>query len=340
MKAAVTLNKETVIVKEVQKPVPQDDEVLIHVLTAGICGGDVRVYNGTFPYLNYPIINGHEFCGIVEEIGKNVTHVTVGDYVTAEPIIPCGHCYPCSIGKSNCCSALKVLGIHVDGCFGEYICVRDNRVYQLPDSIDPLDACLVEPYGVGMHAIDRMSLTAQDSLFIIGAGPIGMCALDIAKSMGVRVMISDMLDNRLELAKKLCADRVVNPSKCDIMQEVLDFTGGQKFPAVLEATGVPPVMQSTQDYVAHGGRICLAGVTDKTFEFSTMTFCNKEVSVFGTRNSLNVFPRLIKMMEEKKLHPEVIRTDVFDLDCFENAIKKAAHNTADVCKIVLKVGEK
>jgi len=340
LKAAVTVDKFTVRIEEVEKPVPKKDEVLVKVLTAGICGGDVRVFNGTFPYLNYPIINGHEFCGIVESIGQDVKGISEGEYVTAEPIIPCGHCYACSIGKPNCCSNLQVLGIHANGCFAEYVCVKADRIYKLPDTIIPEDGCLIEPYGIGLHALHRLEFTRQDKLFIIGAGPIGISALDIAKSMGAEVMISDLFESRLEIAEKLGADKVVVSTDCDVDKEVFSFTNGSKFPAVIEATGVPTVMQSTQDYVANGGRICLAGVTNKTFEFSTMSFCNKEVSVFGTRNSYGEFPELIDLFAKKKLHPELMRTHVFSLDNYEEAINLAAQNPSNVCKVVIKIGNK
>jgi len=339
MKAAMTTGIRTVEIQEVNMPEPAKDEVLVKVLTAGICGGDVRMYNGTFPYLNYPIINGHEFCGIVQRVGAEVKNINAGDYVTAEPIIGCGHCYACSIGKENCCSDLKVLGVHVNGCFAEYISVKAKHVYRLPASVSPEDACMIEPYGIGMHALNRLGLVKEDKkMMIIGAGPIGMAALDLAKSMGIKVMISDMYESRLARAEKLGADLAVSPKKCDIMEEVMKFTDNQGFPAVLEATGVPGVMQSTQDYVANGGRICLAGVTNKPVEFSTMTFCNKEASVFGTRNSSGVFQPLIDLFEKQKLHPQLLRSHIFSLDAYGEAIKLAAQNAENVCKVVLKIG--
>lgn len=337
MKAFVTHNVHDVRFDEVPTPVPGGDEVLIRVLAAGICGGDVRMYNGTFPYLNYPIINGHEFSGVVEQIGANISQFVPGDYVTAEPIIPCGHCYACSIGKINCCSSMKVLGVHVNGCFGEYVCVKAQRVYKLPDTIPPETACMIEPYGIGMHALHRLQLTPRDSLLIIGAGPIGLSALDLAKEMGVRCMVSDIYPQRREIARALGADCLIDPNEQDMAQAVSDFTQGQGFPAVLEATGVPVVMQTTQDYVANGGRICLAGVTNKNLELSVMTFCNKEATIMGTRNSTGVFPPLIKLFAEKKLHPEQLRTHVFSLEHYDQAIELASKNAKEVCKVVIKM---
>lgn len=337
MKAFVTHNAHEVRFDDVSTPSPASDEVLIRVLAAGICGGDVRIYNGTFPYLNYPIINGHEFSGIIEMVGTDAGQFSRGDYVTAEPIIPCGHCYACSVGKINCCSNMKILGVHVNGCFGEYICVKAQRVYKLPDTIPPETACMIEPYGIGMHALQRLQLAERDSLLIIGAGPIGLSALDLAKEMGVRCMVSDVYEERLEIARKLGADCLINPNEQNMIQAVSDFTQGQGFPAVLEATGVPSVMQATQDYVANGGRICLAGVTNKNLELSVMTFCSKEVTVMGTRNSTGVFPPLIKLFEEKRLHPEQLRTHVFPLECYAQAIELASKNAREVCKVVVKM---
>lgn len=340
MKAAVTHDVKTVSIDQVPVPVPAEDEILVRVLTAGICGGDVRIFNGTFPYLNYPIINGHEFCGIVTEAGKAAAGFSPGDYVTAEPIIPCGECYACSVGKINCCSSLKVLGVHVDGCFAEYIAVKAARAYKLPDSIQPLDACMIEPYGIGLHALNRLQAAEGEQLLILGAGPIGLAALDIAKSKGLQVMISDVYPSRLEIARRLGADAVVNPQTCNVLEEGQRFTNGNGFPVVLEATGVSDVMSSAQQYITNGGRICLAGVTNKTVEFSTMTFCNKEATILGTRNSLHTFSPLMEMFSQKKLHPELLRTHVFDLDHYGDAIQTAAQSTGNVCKIVIQVGER
>lgn len=337
MKAAVTLGKETVAVKQVPAPAPAGDELLVRVLAAGICGGDVRMYKGTFPYLNYPIINGHEFSGIVVEVGAETEGFAPGDYVTAEPIIPCGHCYACSVGKINCCSHLKVLGVHVDGCFAEYVRIKAVRAYKLPESIPPEDGCMVEPYGIAMHALNRLAVVPGEQLLILGAGPIGLSALDIAKSKGLHVLIDDIYPARLELARQLGADQAVNPNDCDLAQVVDEFTSGEGFPAILEATGVPSVMQSTQDFVSNGGRICIAGVINRPVEFSSMTFCNKEATILGTRNSVGVFPELIRLFEEKKLHPEFLRTHVFSLDDYADAIQMSAQNTGSVCKVVIQI---
>lgn len=337
MKAVVTHGVREISIDEVPIPIPANDEVIVKVLATGICGGDIRMYKGTFPYLNYPIINGHEFCGMVEEKGGLVENVAVGDYVTAEPIIPCGHCYACSIGKINCCSALKVLGVHVDGCFAEYICVKADRIYKLPIKISPEDACMVEPYGIAMHALQRLQITSEDSLLILGAGPIGLSALDIARGFGIRTMVSDNYPTRLMIANKLGAEGVVNPNELDIKKEVDRFTHGWGFPTILEATGVPAAIQTTQDSVANGGRICVAGVTNENIELSVMTFCNKEVSIFGTRNSVGVFPSIIELIENKRLHPELLRTHVFSMENFGDAIKTAVDNAPNTCKVVVKM---
>jgi L-gulonate 5-dehydrogenase len=285
--------------------------------------------------LNYPIINGHEFCGIVEETGDAVTAFQKGDYVTAEPIIPCNHCYACGIHKPNCCSNLKVLGVHVNGCFAEFIAVKCDRVVRLPAEIPPIKAFIVEPYGIALHALNRLRLEPQENLLILGAGPIGMAALDIARSMGSRVMISDVYEKRLALAGRLDPDMTVNPTREDIGRCVHAFTGGNGFAAILEATGVPAVMQSTQEYVANGGRICIAGVTNHPVQFTGMLFCNKEATIVGTRNSCNEFPQIIRMFAQGTLHPEVLCTHQYTLDQYPEAILKAAKSREDVCKVAI-----
>ena len=158
MKAAITTGPLTVEVMEAETPTPGPDQVLIRVLTASICGGDLRIYKGTFPYLNYPIINGHEFCGTVTECGEEADKDLLGKYVTADPTVPCNKCYPCRIGKPNCCVDLKVRGVHINGGFAEYIAVDEDHVYPIPDDIPPDIACLIEPYGIAKHALNQLRL--------------------------------------------------------------------------------------------------------------------------------------------------------------------------------------
>lgn len=340
MKAAVTEDKGKAVVRDVRKPSPQEGEVLIRILTAGICGGDIRIYKGTFPYLNYPIINGHESCGVIEETGPGVDAGLIGKYVTVDPIRPCGSCYPCRTGKPNCCVNLRLSGVHIDGVFAEYFKTDAERIHLLPDSISPAVASLVEPYCIGLHALNQLKLAEGESILIFGAGPIGLAAADLAKTKNVSVMVVDLFDRRLALARHLDADCVVNSTKKDIETAVMEFTDKEGFPVILEATGVPAVAEAAAKYVANGGRICIAGVTDKPITFSNMLFCNKEVTVVGTRNSNVEFPEVIRLFSEGRLHPSVLVSHYFDLDDYPEAIETAVGNTADTCKIVIRISER
>ena len=338
MKAAVTVDAFKAEVKETDMPIPGKGQVLIRVLTAGICGGDIRIYKGTFPYLNYPIINGHEFCGFVIGCGEGADANLEGKYVTVDPTIACNKCYPCRIGKPNCCTSLKLHGVHINGCFAEFIAVNENHVFPISEDIPPDIACLIEPYCIAKHALNRLRLKETETLLIFGAGPIGVAAADIAKYLGARVMVADLIEYRLEIAKKVNADEVVNSGLPEFGERAKAFTDGDGFAAVLEATGVPAVVELAANYVANGGRLCVAGVNDKPFTLSTMLFCNKEIDVIGTRNSNIEFPQVIEMFTKKVLHPEAMISHTFSLDEYPAAISTAVESI-DTCKVIVKISE-
>ena len=349
MLAAVTYGKEDVRIEERPVPQPQAGEVLIRVHAAGICGGDVRSYKGLFPYSNFPLINGHELAGEVAAIGElpetldpavraHAQALKAGDRVVLDPIRPCGKCYACRTGKPNCCHELKVTGVHVDGAFAEYMTAPAERVHKIPDSISWETGALIEPYAIAEHAANLVDVQAGELVLILGAGPIGVGLVDVCKSRGAEVMISEVQEKRLAFARRFGADYYVNAAEEDLSARLLSLTEGYGAPVVLEATGVRAVMASTQDLVANGGRIGLVGVTSGDVTFEGLNFSKKELNIFGTRNSRNVFPALIEKVAAGRLHPEKMATHHFPLTQAAEALRLAAYSPAEVCKVVLDIG--
>ena len=162
---------------ELEKPVPGPGEALIRIVTAGICGSDIGAFRGTNTLVSYPRIIGHELAGIVEEIpADNPKGLKPGDKVIVDPYIYCGECYPCSIGRTNCCTSLKVLGVHIDGGMAEYFCHPADMLVKMPEDMDWTDAAMAEPLTISLHGIHRGGLKAGEYCAIIGAGPIGLLA--------------------------------------------------------------------------------------------------------------------------------------------------------------------
>ncbi|WP_337434580.1 alcohol dehydrogenase catalytic domain-containing protein, partial [Enterocloster sp.] len=212
---------------ELEKPVPGPGEALIRIVTAGICGSDIGAFRGTNTLVSYPRIIGHELAGIVEEIpADNPKGLKPGDKVIVDPYIYCGECYPCSIGRTNCCTSLKVLGVHIDGGMAEYFCHPADMLVKMPEDMDWTDAAMAEPLTISLHGIHRGGLKAGEYCAIIGAGPIGLLAGMIAQAYGAHAILLDLVQERLDFAKELGIEYVINSGEEDAAARVSEITGG------------------------------------------------------------------------------------------------------------------
>ena len=214
---------------ELEKPVPGPGEALIRIVTAGICGSDIGAFRGTNTLVSYPRIIGHELAGIVEEIpADNPKGLKPGDKVIVDPYIYCGECYPCSIGRTNCCTSLKVLGVHIDGGMAEYFCHPADMLVKMPEDMDWTDAAMAEPLTISLHGIHCA---------IIGAGPIGLLAGMIAQAYGAHAILLDLVQERLDFAKELGIEYVINSGEEDAAARVSEITGGMMAQQVMECSG-------------------------------------------------------------------------------------------------------
>ena len=212
-----------------ERPIPEigNGEVLVKMKAAGICGSDLHFYDGVHPYCNYPRVHGHELSGIVEKAAAGVSNVNPGDPVVIEPLIHCATCYPCRIGKYNCCANLKVIGAHVDGGFAEYIKVPAHLVHKIPSGM-PFDlAATCEPYSIGYHSTRRAQVTAIDKVLVLGAGAIGLTVIDFAKFTGADVYVAEISPFRRNMATRFGADVIIDPSKEDTVEKILELTEGE-----------------------------------------------------------------------------------------------------------------
>ena len=320
-----------------EHPIPEinEGEVLIKVKAAGICGGDIHFYNGTHPYCNYPRIHGHELAGVVEKTSNGVTNVVPGDHVVVEPLVYCGECYPCRIGKYNCCTNLKVIGAHIDGGFAEYIKVPAHLVHKIPPDMPLALAATCEPYSIGYHSTRRAQVTPSDKVLVLGAGAIGLTAIDFAKIVGAQVYIAEVSPFRQGMAKKFGADVIIDPLKNDTAEKILDLTGGEGVGVVIEATGVAKVMESCENLVAAGGRIVIAGLTNEKVAFTGINFTKREMTVIGTRNSAGEFPAVINAIASGQTHSEVLITKRFPFSDMLEAIEYTSLNIANEGKVII-----
>ena len=217
MKAVRIPEAHVIEIIEIPEPkIEQPDDVLVKIKRVGICGSDMHIYHGTNPLATYPRIVGHEVAGEIIEIGQDVKKVAVGDHVVIEPITYCGECYACKNGRPNVCKEVSVFGVHEDGGMREFAILSEKQVHKVNPEIDWDEAVMAEPYTIGAQATLRGNVQAGQTVFIQGAGPIGITVLKMAKLRGATVIMSDFTNERLEFAKENGADYTINPSEVDV----------------------------------------------------------------------------------------------------------------------------
>ena len=293
-------------------PTPQcgPTDVLLKPIAAGICAGDLYLYGGRNPYAKYPLVGGHEVCGVVAEAGANVTRAKVGDTVVIEPVVGCGHCYPCRIGKHNCCVNFCLIGLHRPGGYAEWTLAPEKNIHRVAPGLDAATASFAEPLTIGIHACRRAQVQAGEYTLILGAGPIGLAILEIAKLRGARVVATDLNEERLAFARELGAETL--KADATLVEAVLAQTNGEGAPVVIEATGAVAAIQSTIDLVASGGRIVIVGLVKKgvPVSFPALDFTRKEVNILGSRNSTNCFPEALALLSSGAIRYPKVATQI------------------------------
>lgn len=310
------------------------DEVLIKVRSLGICGSDIGAFKGTNPLVSYPRIIGHEVGGEVVEIGENSKGIKVGDKVIVEPYIPCNSCYPCSLGRTNCCETLRVLGVHVDGGMTEYFSHPLDLISKVPDEFEWKHVAMIEPLTIALHSNHRPKVKAGEHVLIIGAGAIGLLAAQVAKSYDAVPIVMDIIDERLELAHSLGAKYTVNPAKENAVEKIKEFTNGRMAEVVIEASGSKAAIQSLFDYVAYAGRISLVGWPNSEIPLNTAMITKKELDIVGSRTSAGEFAEAIELIRDKKVNVEPLISNVVTLDEVPAAVADIAKQPDKFIKVV------
>ncbi len=334
MRAAIMDAPGQMRVGEWESPRLGPEEVRISVRAAGICAGDMYIYRGTNPYVHYPAIGGHEIAGVVEESGAEVTGLEPGTPVVVEPFLGCGKCYPCRIGKSNCCADLQIIGVHRPGGYAEHLTVPADHVYRIPDGLSMTWASFAEPVAIGVQACRRGQVQSGEYVLILGCGPIGLALIEVAKSRGARVVASDVIPSRLELAARLGAETL--PADANLLPTVLEQTHGEGAPVVIEATGNVQAMEQTVDLVAAGGRIVIVGLVKRGVgvTFPGLDFTRKEMTLVGSRASVDCFPESLALLASGAITYPRVATE-FDLWDAPQVFAKLAADPAAVHKGVL-----
>jgi L-gulonate 5-dehydrogenase len=306
MKAAVFDSPFAIAMKDRDRPSPGPGEALVRMDAAGLCAGDLYIYTGKNPYVTFPRVGGHEIAGHVEALGPDTNGPQAGTRVVVEPFLGCGHCYPCRIGKPNCCVNLQIIGVHKDGGFADYLIAPVEKLFAIPDGVSAYEASFTEPVAIGVQSTRRGEVTADDTVLILGAGPIGLALVEVVNAIGAKAYITDVLPARLETAGSLGATPI--PAGDTLLDEVMRRTNGEGMPVVIEATGSAAVMESTVDYVAAGGRIVIVGLVKKGtgVTFPGLDFTRKEMTIVGSRASTNCFPESLELIASGRIrYPDI-----------------------------------
>jgi 2-desacetyl-2-hydroxyethyl bacteriochlorophyllide A dehydrogenase len=296
MRAAIMDAPHEMRVSTVETPAPGPREVLVSVGATGICAGDMYIFLGKNPYAAYPVIAGHEIAGRVAQVGPGVTDLPVGTPVVVEPFIGCGSCYPCRIDKSNCCARLQIIGMHRSGGYADYVLSPAANIHRIPAGLSLPFASFAEPVAIGVQACRRGQVAAEETVLILGCGPIGLALIEVARARGARVLASDMLPARREFAAQLGVETL--PAGEELVESILERTHGEGAPVVIEATGNPQAMEQTVHLVASGGRIVIVGLVKAGLgvTFPALDFTRKEMTVVGSRASVNCFPESLQLL--------------------------------------------
>lgn len=263
---------------------PREGHAIVRVKSLGICGTDLHAYHGKQPFFSYPRILGHELGVEIAEIGGNDRGLKAGDICAVEPYLNCGECIACRRGKSNCCVNMKVLGVHVDGGMREYIEVPIEKLHG-SRSLRPEQLALVETIGIGAHAVRRAAIEADEYALVIGAGPIGLGAMAMARARGAQVIALDVNRQRLDFCQASLGVKHAVLADNGASAAIQAICGGEFPTVVMDCTGNQQSMQNALQFLAHGGRLVYVGLFIGEFTLNDPEFHKRETTLLSSRNS-------------------------------------------------------
>lgn len=324
-------------------PNPGPGEVRLKVMSVGVCASDLHYYReariGT-TLVQEPLVIGHEASGVVDALGEGVTGLKVGDRVALEPSNSCGECESCRSGHSNVCPNVKFFGTPPeDGCFRDYLVWPADLALKVPDSMTMDEAAIVEPMAVGIHAVKLAELKPEQTIAVLGAGAIGLSVLQAARVAGAeRIIVSEPVEARRELAKRLGASDVIDPSVSNAEEEFARLTDGRGPDVVIECTGEDGAVREASRIVGLLGRIVVIGIPDhETYTFEASPSRRKELTVVFCRRSNLTTETAIEWIAEGKVDAACMATHRFPLERTEDAMRLAMSKCDGVVRAVVVV---
>jgi L-iditol 2-dehydrogenase len=282
MKQATMIAPGQIDIHKTSAPTPGPGEVLLRIQCIGVCGSDIHVYHGKHPLTSYPVVQGHEFSAIIEALGHGVTGLTPGSKVTSMPQIVCGECAPCRRGDYHICDNLKVQGFQAPGCAQELWVTSADKIVPLPETFTFEQGALVEPSAVAVHAVGRAGRLDGRRVAVLGAGPIGNLVAQTARSAGAQVLITDLSDYRLDIARQ-CGLEAISNAKTETLSQASQRVFGQNgFDVAFECVGAEATITAAVDSIQKGGTIIVVGVFGDQPRVNLALVQDRELNLRGT----------------------------------------------------------
>lgn len=325
--------------RTVDVPKPANNQVLVKVMRIGICGSDIHVYHGKHPFTTYPVTQAHELSAKIVELGCDVTGFHIGQRVTIEPQVFCGECYPCTHGKYNLCDNLKVMGFQTTGAASEYFAVDATKVDALPDGMTFDEGAMIEPLAVTVHAAKRFPELKGAKAVVLGAGPIGVLLVQSLKALGAaEVLVTDVSDYRLEMAKQVGADHVVNTGVVDFGKAVVEAFGSDKADVIYDCAGNDTTMGQAILYARKGSAIILVAVFEKMASIDLAVMNDHELDL----NSAMMYRHedyvdAIRLVSEGKIQLKPLMSRHFAFADYQKAYEYIDANRETTMKVLIDV---
>ncbi len=349
MRVATTTGREKVVVTQAPDPVPGPGEALLRVEHVTLCGTDLHIWEDDYAS-ELPIVQGHEASATVVALGDAAPGgprcadgrpLTIGDRVVVSPMVTCGRCHACRVGRSNACRRMSVLGCYEDGLLADLAAVPTYRLHVVPVGL-PLElAALAEPVSIALQAVRRGRATAGERVLVLGCGPIGVLATLALADLGAHVHAADTVADRLTTARRMGAEQthLVCPGFPDDAQRAaLLVPGGDGPELVIDATGAPSSLVTALDLVATAGRVVQVGISDRTVELSLRTLPVKELDLLGSRNSAGLLGEALDLVDRHRDLVGSLITHRVPLDRLDEAFTMMRDRPAEVGKIAVALG--
>lgn len=323
--------------REVAVPEPGRHEVLVKMMRVGICGSDIHVYHGEHPYTSYPVTQGHEVSGEIVKVGSDVKNLKAGQRVTIEPQVFCGQCHPCTHGKYNDCDHLKVMGFQTTGAASEYFTVDASKIDLLPEGMSFDEGAMIEPLAVTVHAAKRYPGIQGAKVCVLGCGPIGILVAQTCKALGAaKVLVTDVSDYRLEMAKKVGADYTVNTKESDFGKTLRDCFGSDKADVIYDCAGNDITINQAIQNCRKGGTIILVAVFAGEAHIDLAKLNDSELDLNTSfMYTHEDYVDAIRLVGEGKISLEPLMTRHFPFHEFAKAYEFIDANREETMKVII-----